>query len=891
MIVNLERGFSAYTHVDWPDTNYYGKDSLYAKMTTGGGGNDKSIYMFTPVTEAKGGVIPLNENLFISQAVLNLYVAQNLPVDTTVSVRRITEDWDFNGVTYNDEPAVTETNKATLLTSAVAGTYIQIDIKDMIQTVADNRETDGFIWFGFEITVNKDSECIFASWHNSVPNIRPYIELKYSVPPRQPEDLRPMGTIIGTLTPVLSALFVEDDPEDFCAKLQIQLHDSNDFSAPDYDSGTITTNKSSYMIEPNPVLVVGTEYFWRIRLGDSYGVWSPWSDPGSFTTLALPTVAITVPANANTRMPTNHDFASGVADWTLDATDTNVVTENQASVETDTTGFTLLGSTISRSDTEAAEGTYSLKTVTDDSAADEGFEIPSIDVAPSETHTASVELIGDATVWLEISEYNAGDGLIGTTQQAVDLDPTPPDDFARYSVSRAFGATGVKARIRVVTDIQQGCTFYADRLQLEQGASPGTAWHLPGSAAIKTSLYGEEEEEMTCGVTIYNGASTLTDISLYKDAGSVTDGDMLIFRAKLRTASLTDPTLRFRVIRAEAPWTEYLSESEEIDEDAEYYEFEYQIDMTETVPIRVICDMGGLATDIVHGVEFDWLGVNKAVSSRLPEITHTFTPGGNGNQAYVARELWKYNTVTTLWEQIGLHSLTPSAVLTHQVAMGAIKDDGDYKIVVKAQDGDLPREAIENAPVYGEDEMEFEVHWDGSDTGLQFDETTGWVRYEEHWSDLTFSGTWNGMEAEIDRASNGLYSDTDELDAYVEYTFEGTEVKWIGAKDDDHGIAEVFIDGVSQGTVDCYNAGGELWQQELFAIDGLQEEESVGVVKTHTIKVVCTHTKNAGSSDYVIDMDAFDVWGPNVPFPATDIEEIEMDLLDDDSYDYYRDDI
>ncbi len=881
MIIALERGFSTYTNVAKPDTNYYGSDSLYAHL------NDKAIYIFTPVTTAKGGVIPLDDNVLVAQAKLNLYVAANLPANTTVTIKRITEDWDYNAVAYNTEPAVTETNKAELLTSASAGTYIEIDIKDMIQDVVDNREASGYVWFGFEITVDKSSDCIFASWLNSTPAIRPYIKLKYSVPPQQPVDLRPNGTIIGSLTPVLSCSFFEDDPEDYCSKLQIQLHDSNDFSAPDYDSGTVVTNKSSYMIEPAPVLVTNTDYWWRIRVGDSYGVWSPWSDPATFKQLTLPTVAITAPASANTRIPVNHDFIDGVeGGWTLDTQDVNVLSVNQADVETDTTGFTLDGSTISRSATEFRFGEYSLKTITDNAAADEGWRLSaSIVVNPSVDHTASVEVIGVGTVYLEIEERNAADALLGTTQQALTVDV---NEWKRVEVTRSFGATGVKCRVNVVTQSQQASTFYCDMLQLEE-ASLMTGWHLPGSAATKESLEGEELDTLTCGVTIYNGISGLTDIHLYKDSvGDVTSGDILVLRVRLR-CTLDAPTLRFRVIRAEAPWTEYISESEELTIAGEYYEFEYQYTIGETVPIRVMLDMGGLANNSIHGVEIDYLSVNRVTFSRLPEITHTFTPGGNGDQVYVTRELWWLNTVTDMWEQVGLHSLTPSTDLTYQTGLGVVALDGDYKLVVKAQDGDLPREAIENSPVYGEDELQFEVRID--DDGEEIEDTgeLAIVYYEEHY-DVDFVvwfGAWNDIEDDTN-AHNGDYKDTDESGAYVLFSFQGNTIAWIGSKNSDMGIAEVFIDGVSMGTVDCY-AAAPAWQENLFEQASLSEENSVGELVDHTIKIVNTGTKNGSSSAYFIDLDAWVVTGHNIPFPTGFEEEIEMDLLDDDAYDFYRD--
>ena len=155
----------------------------------------------------------------------------------------------------------------------------------------------------------------------------------------------------------------------------------------------------------------------------------------------------------------------------------NLLTDNQADIETDTTGLAAqAGATITRVVTELRHGEASLRTVTDNLTANEGFRAGSVDVSASQTYTASVWLMGAAgTVKVFISERNAADGNIATDGGVtVTLNGT----WVRTSITRAFGALGVKARISVQTPTQQGITFYADCLQVEQSDGV-TPWRLP----------------------------------------------------------------------------------------------------------------------------------------------------------------------------------------------------------------------------------------------------------------------------------------------------------------------------------------------------------------------------------------------------------------------------
>ena len=79
--------------------------------------------------------------------------------------------------------------------------------------------------------------------------------------------------------------------------------------------------------------------------------------------------------------------------------------------------------------------------------------------------------------------------------------------------------------------------------------------------------------------------------------------------------------------------------------------------------------------------------------------------------------------------------------------------------------------------------------------------------------------------------------------------FTGTAVRWIGSKTNNHGFADVYLDGVKQATVD---GSGSQSQAVLYATTGLTDGP-------HTLKIVVDGTHSSGSTDNFVSIDAIDV--------------------------------
>jgi hypothetical protein len=159
---------------------------------------------------------------------------------------------------------------------------------------------------------------------------------------------------------------------------------------------------------------------------------------------------------------------------------TNLLTENQASVETDTTGYgSVSGATLTKDTIEHWHGGASLKIVTPGSVNQEGAISTFVSgLTVSVNYSASVWLKGSGTVSLLIGEYTAADAAVGYTNSSPLVLSSA---WQRISVTRLFGGTGVKAKIFFLTSDIQAVTFYADGAQLEQKDYP-TSWQLPGAA-------------------------------------------------------------------------------------------------------------------------------------------------------------------------------------------------------------------------------------------------------------------------------------------------------------------------------------------------------------------------------------------------------------------------
>ncbi|MGW3951892.1 hypothetical protein ACWEKM_13330 [Streptomyces sp. NPDC004752] len=114
-------------------------------------------------------------------------------------------------------------------------------------------------------------------------------------------------------------------------------------------------------------------------------------------------------------------------------------------------------------------------------------------------------------------------------------------------------------------------------------------------------------------------------------------------------------------------------------------------------------------------------------------------------------------------------------------------------------------------------------------------------------SQLTYTGSWAYNPGPVAGDMNGDETYTDTPGDSVQYTFNGTEVKWATSTSNNRGKADVYIDGVLDATVDAYTAGS-VRQNVVYDKGGLSSGR-------HTIKIVVSSSKNPNSGGNYIVVD------------------------------------
>ena len=122
-----------------------------------------------------------------------------------------------------------------------------------------------------------------------------------------------------------------------------------------------------------------------------------------------------------------------------------------------------------------------------------------------------------------------------------------------------------------------------------------------------------------------------------------------------------------------------------------------------------------------------------------------------------------------------------------------------------------------------------------------------WKRYEQGAAPVTYKGTWK--TSSIAGLSGGTHAFSKEASATATFTFTGSQVRWIGKRARNYGKAYVSLDGGTAVLIDLY-ASTTQYQQRLFDSGRI-------AVGTHTLTVRVPRKKNAKSTDYYVDVDAF----------------------------------
>jgi len=126
-------------------------------------------------------------------------------------------------------------------------------------------------------------------------------------------------------------------------------------------------------------------------------------------------------------------------------------------------------------------------------------------------------------------------------------------------------------------------------------------------------------------------------------------------------------------------------------------------------------------------------------------------------------------------------------------------------------------------------------------------EASGYI--EETHPSITYEGPWYSNGGSFNSGNSAALALDQGASATVHFT--GTGISWIGYSDEWSGIAEVYVDGELQSTVDTYRSPAQSQASE-YSVSGL-------VSGSHTLAIVVTGNRNPASAQSWIWVDAFRV--------------------------------
>jgi beta-galactosidase GanA len=143
----------------------------------------------------------------------------------------------------------------------------------------------------------------------------------------------------------------------------------------------------------------------------------------------------------------------------------------------------------------------------------------------------------------------------------------------------------------------------------------------------------------------------------------------------------------------------------------------------------------------------------------------------------------------------------------------------------------------------------------GAHAGYTYDDTATQLQYTGSWSHVGSEQSYTGGEYQKTESFTNTAGDS------VSIPFTGTAIHWIASKAANHGLADVYLDGVKVGTVDGY-AASTANQQIQYSASGLSDG-------AHTLKIVATGQKDAAASGTFVSVDAVDLPTPGARYYPT----------------------
>lgn len=253
-----------------------------------------SAYAFLRFTLPRDFKPTQDRSVTVESATLRVYTKGSWGVTPTLTVKRVSESWGPQKLTWNNKPAVTGSGATESHSSAADGDVFEVDVTTLMQTVANGAD-----WYGFRVETSNGALKYLYSSNSPLEDFRPTLELTWSEAPQQPTRLSPAGgRSVSIAKPVVSCEFDDRAGSTAMQAIQVQVDAAADDVSPDFDSGTVTATVPELDLSTTAYagLTAGTSTQWRVRVQDASGLWSPWSDWAEFSRDNKGTLTIDNPA-------------------------------------------------------------------------------------------------------------------------------------------------------------------------------------------------------------------------------------------------------------------------------------------------------------------------------------------------------------------------------------------------------------------------------------------------------------------------------------------------------------------------------------------------------------------------------------------------------------------
>lgn len=269
----LRNGIDTFVQEATPTKNFMNSNRMWVGTMSG---NTRVGYIFFSLPFAVGSKVN------VISASLSFYSAVLFPGNETITIAPVSQAWSQSRITWDTRPTEYGDIYFTTKNNAPANTQWEIDCTSALQSAANGRK-----WFGFRIYASgTESKSIFST--QATTNLRPMLEITWSTAPEKPTKLIPEEGWFSVQYPTLQCDFTDTSGDRTMEAIQVQVDAAKDTVSPDWDSGTVLKDEPELVTDPAgqgyismPAwsgVATGTSTWWRVRVRDGAGLWSPWSD-------------------------------------------------------------------------------------------------------------------------------------------------------------------------------------------------------------------------------------------------------------------------------------------------------------------------------------------------------------------------------------------------------------------------------------------------------------------------------------------------------------------------------------------------------------------------------------------------------------------------------------